>query len=246
MAKKKKSNASSQINPLGWMITFSDLVTLLLTFFVLLISMSSMDVKAIESAFATFFKGGSGPLELTAEGKMEEMARLLERTEDVPSTVLLDQAEIKKAILHFQDLDYQHLMELVDRDIKVIRDERGLVIQLADYILFNPGSAELRQEYLPLLNNIADILRVSRYPISIEGHTDSSALESGSETMAWKLSLERAIAVMKYLSEGERLVQDRFRVGGFGSSKPLVPNTTPQNRAKNRRIEIILYRATRG
>lgn len=246
MARKKKSSASPKVNPLGWMITFSDLVTLLLTFFVLLISMSSMDVKSIASAFATFFKGGSGPLELTAEGKMEDVARLLERIENVPSTVLLNQVELKQTIFRFQDLDYQRLMELVDRDIKVIKDERGLVIQMADYILFNPGSAELRQEYLPLLSRIADVLRVSHYPISIAGHTDTSALESGSETMAWKLSLERAIAVMKHLSEGERLVQERFRVGGFGPSKPLVPNTTPQNRAKNRRIEIILYRETRG
>ncbi|MDY6851624.1 MAG: flagellar motor protein MotB [Thermodesulfobacteriota bacterium] len=246
MARKKKSSGSSQVNPLGWMITFSDLVTLLLTFFVLLISMSSMDVKSIESAFATFFKGGSGPLELTSEGKMEELARLLERVEDVPSTVLLDQEEIKKAILHFQDLDYQHLTKLVGRDIKVIKEERGLVIQMADYILFNPGSAELRREYLPILSRIADVLRVSHYPISVEGHTDTSAQGNGSETMAWKLSLERAIAVMKYLSEEERLVRERFRVGGFGASKPLVPNTTPQNRAKNRRIEIILYKATRG
>jgi len=246
MARKKGSDSEMQMNPLAWMTTFSDLVTLLLTFFVLLITMSSMDVRSLQQAFGAFFTGGSGPLGFVEKGKLQEVSRLIEKAVSVPAQLLLDQKEIKETIFKFEEIDYQKLMELVEQDISVLKDERGLVIQIADYILFDEGSAKLRQEYLPILSRIAEVLQATYLPVSIEGHTDDSIPEGRSEAWAWRLSLERAINVMKYLTEMEGLIPDRFRVGGFGLSKPLVPNINPVNRAQNRRIEIIIYRETLG
>lgn len=245
MARKKESEASTQPNPLGWMVTFSDLVTLLLTFFVLLIAMSSMDVKALKDAFG-LFSGGSGPLAFSQEGKMEQLTQLIARVQEVPSKILLDQQEIKEMIFQFQDVDYQKLLELVDRDITVSPEQRGLVIQMADYILFYQGGSELRREYLPLLSRLAVVLRGMPFPVSIEGHTDTSEAEGGREARAWRLSLDRAMAVLKYFVDDEGLLPERFRVGGYGPSKPLFPNTTPQNRAKNRRIEIVIHKEQLG
>jgi len=246
MARRKGSDSGVQMNPLAWMTTFSDLVTLLLTFFVLLISMSSMDVRALQQAFGLFFTGGSGPLGFVEKGKLEEVGRLIEKTVQVPAQLLLDQKEIKETIFKFEEIDYQKLLELVEQDISVVKDERGLIIQIADYILFDEGRAELRPEYLPILSRLADILRATYFPVSVEGHTDDFLPEGRSAAWAWGLSLERAITVMKYLTAVEGLMPERFRVGGFGPSKPLVPNTNPVNRAKNRRIEIIIYREILG
>lgn len=246
MAKKKSSGAADQPNPLGWMTTFSDLVTLLLTFFVLLLTMSSMDVKSIQQAFGLFFTGGSGPLGFAEQGKLEDVARFLESLEQVPPNVLIDQNEIQEAIFKFDDVDFQRLIDLVGQDIQVLRDERGIVIQLGDYILFSEGTAVLRKEYLPLLTRLADVLRSTRYSISVEGHTDTSALDGGTEPWGWQLSLQRGMTVMKYFTEEEGLMPERFRVGGFGASKPIAPNDTPENRARNRRIEIVLYREPIG
>lgn len=246
MAGKKPKTASEPPNPLGWMVTFSDLVTLLLTFFVLLISMSSMDVKALEQSFGLFLTGGSGPLEYSTEGALEQLAKIIQSLEQIPPSVLIDQEEIKDEIFQFDDIEYQNLMQLVDRDITIKRDKRGIVIQMADYILFNEGGAQLRREYLPIISRVANVLRVSRRLISVEGHTDDSMLEGGSDIWAWELSLERAIALMDFFTLEEGLREDRFRVGGFGPSRPLFPNDSVQNRAKNRRIEIILYKKPMG
>jgi chemotaxis protein MotB len=223
------------------MVTFSDLITLLLTFFVLLISMSSMDIKALKNSFG-MFTGGSGPLNYADMGQIQDLAALVNTIEDMPENVLINQEELKDMLFQFDELEFRRLMDLVDRDIQVFRDERGLVIQLADYILFNEGGAEVRQEYLPILSRVANLLRVSRQPISIEGHTDDSAIEGGRTAWAWELSLERATALLYFFTQTEGLLAERFRVGGFGPSKPLVANDSPKNRARNRRIEIILYK----
>ncbi len=246
MAREKKYDPNEEMNPAGYMTTFSDLVTLLLTFFVLLITMSSMDVKSVKQAFGDFFSGASGPIGFSSQGSLEDLARFLEKLESVPTSILMEPKEIKDTLFQFQDVEFQRLMDLVDRDIRVTKDERGVVIQLADYILFSEGSAELRSEYLPILNRLADVMRVNMSPVSVEGHTDTSVLDGSTEAWAWELSMERAIAVMKYLTEEQGLMQDRFRVGGFGATKPVAPNDTPQNRAKNRRIEIILYKEKMG
>ena len=242
MARKKAQEEPP--NPLGWMVTFSDLVTLLLTFFVLLISMSSMDVKSVQMAFGNFFSGGTGPLDFASQGRLEELARFLEKAEQVPPNVLIQQEEIKETIFEFEDLEYKKLVELVERDITITRENRGLVIRMADYILFHEGGAVIRREYVPILSRLGDFLRVTRRSISVEGHTDDSLLEGQGDSWSWELSLNRALAVMDYFVHEEGIVEERFRVGGFGATRPLVPNDSAKNRAKNRRIEIILYRET--
>ncbi|MBU2550741.1 MAG: flagellar motor protein MotB [Proteobacteria bacterium] len=245
MAGKKKESAASQINPLGYMTTFSDLVTLLMTFFVLMITMSSMDNKAIKEAFG-LFTGGSGPLAFTQDAKLQALSQIIDRSENIPSKMLLSQSEIKETVFQFQDVDYQKLMELVDRDITVTIDERGMVIQMADYILFEEGSAKLKMEYLPILNRLALVLRGMRYPISIEGHTSTGEIENPKDPQGWMLSLDRAIAVLEYFTTQEGLLEESFRVAGYGPSKPLYPNDTVENQARNRRIEIVLYKRRIG
>jgi chemotaxis protein MotB len=242
MAKEKQDDLANQPNPMGWMVTFSDLLTLLLTFFVLLIAMSSMDAKAIQKSFSMFFTDASGVLQYGDTARMQKIAQLLEQVEAVPAAVLLDQEEVKQTIFDFEDVDVQKLMDMVSKDITVTKEERGLVIKLADYIVFHEGTAQVRREYLPILNRVADVLRSSYNPISVEGHTDDTILEGQDDSWAWQLSLERALAVLEYFTQVEGLLPERFRAGGFGPSKPLVPNDSPENRAKNRRIEIVLYK----
>jgi chemotaxis protein MotB len=225
------------------MVTFSDLITLLLTFFVLLISMSSMDVKALQQAAGIFFSGGSGPGGFAAQGGVQDLGRFIESLENVPANLLLErQEEIKDKLFDFENTEYENLMDLVGRDIEIRKDERGLVFQLAESILFDEGETQIHYDFLPILSRLALVLRSARYQISIEGHSDDSLLEGESDAYAWELSLERAIAVMDYFTVQEGLRPDRFRVGGYGPSRPLGPNDTPEHRARNRRIEIVLYR----
>ena len=244
MAKKKKKKAD-QFNPLGWMVTFSDLITLLLTFFVLLISMSSMDQKMVREAFG-LFSGGSGPLALTKSGKFTELTAVIENTKIVPFTKLMENKRVKGIIFEFDDPTYERIMSLLEKDIKVTVSEKGVAIQVANYILFNEGDSELRLENLPILHRLAEVLRGMRYPASIEGHTDGSEAEGGNSEFAWRLSLARAMSILEYFIEDEGLYPDRFRVGGLGPSKPIFNDDYSTNKAKNRRIEIVIYKEQFG
>ena len=244
----KKKDVTDPPNPLGWMVTFSDLVTLLLTFFVLLISMSSMDVKSMEQAFGVFFSGGSGVLEFAESGQLEDLAKMVSTLDQPPGSVSINLQDLKEAVFQFEDQEFQSLMALADQDVTILEEERGLVVRLTEGILFTEGGAEIQREYAPILSKIANLLRVSRRPISVEGHTGRSVLEGADQTWAWELSLERALAVMRFFVDEEGVAEDRFRVGGFGPSQPL-PGTDwndPESAAKNRRIEIVLYRPNRG
>ncbi|MBW2050838.1 MAG: flagellar motor protein MotB [Deltaproteobacteria bacterium] len=228
------------------MTTFSDLMTLLLTFFVLLVSMSSMDVKTVQQAFNRF-TGGSGPLEFREKGQLEELVSLISPTSSVSMQMLMENKKAKDIIFSFDNLGYQRIMDLLKKDIKVEITEKGLAIQLSNYILFDEGVSGLRLENLPLLHRLAEVIRaVGHYPISIEGHTDGSPAEGGSGELAWRLSLARAINVLEYFTEKEGLPSDRFRIGGFGPSKPIYPVDVPESKIKNRRIEIVIYKEQLG
>ena len=175
---------------------------------------------------------------------MPDLANIIEQVVEVPTDVLIDQRALKDQIFHFDNEELRKMMSLVDQDIEVLKDERGLVIRIGDYILFSEGGAELRPQSLFILSRLADVLRSATQPISIEGHTDASPLEGGYRPWAWELSLDRAIAVLTYFTRDKGLLADRFRVGGFGPSQPLAPNDTAVNRARNRRLEIVLYKET--
>jgi chemotaxis protein MotB len=223
------------------MVTFSDLITLLLTFFVLLISMSSMDVQTVRRSFG-MFSGAIGPMSFPESGRLKEVADILNQIQPVPSNVTIDRNRIKELLFDFEGSDFQNLAGEIEDQVEVFQDERGLVVQLADSILFEPGQSRLKLEYTPALSRVADMLRLTRRPVSIEGHTDRSAAEGGLSVDAWDLSLTRAISVLNFFIYDEGLFEDRFRVGGFGPSRPVAPGDAAGDRSQNRRIEIIIYK----
>jgi len=243
---QKKSDNQEPINPLGWMTTFSDLITLLLTFFVLLISMSSMDTVAVQEAFG-FFNAGTGPLNTGSQGRMEDLISVINSQGDPTPQILMENKRLKDMIFEFNEPGYQRIIEILDDEISVKVDEKGLAIQLSNFILFNEGEAAIRLENVPLLVRLAEVFRaVSPYPISIEGHTDGSAAEGGATEKAWHLSLARAITIAEYFINDEGLAPSRFRVGGYGPSKPVYTGPVAKNQAKNRRIEILIYKHKLG
>lgn len=241
MAKKK--TYEEPLNPLGWMVTFSDLVTLLLTFFVLLISMSSMDIKAVQESFG-FFGEGSGPLEYSSSGRLDPGVSLSASPKSIPLDALMANKRAKDVIFAFDDLAYSRIIEMIGDQIGVEARGEALAITLANFILFEEGSARLRWENLPLLQRIASIIVAvgPGHPVSIEGHTDGEAAEGGNTAAAWELSLARAIAVLEYFTRDEGLPESIFRVGGLGPSRPIYPEDDPALAPRNRRIEILIYR----
>ncbi|HHO77253.1 MAG TPA: hypothetical protein ENN05_12615 [Deltaproteobacteria bacterium] len=219
----------------AWMTTFSDMVTLLITFFVLLISMSSMDSKTLKDMFG-FFNEAMGPLEFAQVQEIQGLPTLIEA---VPPRVFLDALSLSRNILNSLERDGVGGYSGRGKDILEVRESnRGLAILLNGDVLFDEGSSALRKDALVVLQGIAQTIKDADSTISIEGHTD----DQGDEQGQYRLSLQRAISVLDYFVYTSALSPGRFCVAGYGPARPVDTNATNQGREKNRRIEIILLK----
>jgi chemotaxis protein MotB len=123
--------------------------------------------------------------------------------------------------------------------ITLSEDERGVALTFHGNILFDTGETVLRKEAYPVLDVIAEAVNACPNDILIMGQTDDTPIRSQIYPSNWELSAYRGLSVLDYFLKEKGLLPSRFSVGGYGSSRPLYPNTTAENRALNRRVEII-------
>jgi len=118
--------------------------------------------------------------------------------------------------------------------------EKGLVMRLTDNILFDLGQADLSADGIPFLEKVTHLLANISHSICIEGHTDNLPIHTKRFPSNWELSTTRAVNVLRYFLEKGNISLKRMSAAGYGEFKPLFPNDTPENRLKNRRVEIVL------
>jgi chemotaxis protein MotB len=263
--KNRKKNAELQMDTTAWMVTFGDLLMLLLTFFVLLLTMSSMDVKSLTVMFS-IFSGVSGPLELNelkavrgardltgGSGAMETShLKMIKFLKDLTSEVGVPEGETgayvtnRKMLEEYfstgEDADEHQILMGLESLMGISEDERGVVISLQANVLFDSGEAEISPTFSPLLDALANVLDAVSNKVLIMGHTDNVPTRNGRYRSNWELSLYRALNVHRYLVETRGLLPERFAVGGYGDLRPQFPNNTSEGREQNRRVEIILRR----
>ncbi len=228
-------------NPNAWMITFSDLIMLLLTFFVMILTMSSMDKKKLQEAFIKIGGEAAGILELTSSRSVANLNKFMKKHRETDSMLVIDHNIITDLLIPTDDSE-NNLEEAVgnlEKLIDIIDDERGIVISFQDNILFYPGSAKLRKEAFPVLDSITTAIIGCLNDIVIMGHTDNTPTNATKYKSNWELSSNRGLAVLEYFLKVKELPPYRFSVGGYGAARPKHPNNTPENRALNRRVEII-------
>jgi len=242
--KKKKESDEEEFDKDAWMVTFGDLLQLLITFFVLLISMSSMDQKILTEMFSVF-TGGLGVLGFT-----EKTSIIPPNIKPIVSPPKIDIESFKK-FLRVESGDFragsdkpQDTNELVGSLLidGVDIEKRGddFVMVLSNEALFDKASASLSQELLPTLDRISSILSLSRNEIIIEGHTDDIPIRSRIYATNWELSAARAGAVYRYLLDKGEVEPERMRVKGRSFYRPRVGNISEKYRRHNRRIEIVI------
>jgi len=265
MKKRNDKDSGSDVDLTAWMVTFGDLLMLLLTFFVMLLTMSSMDSQALKTIF-TVFGGAIGPMEFSdmeqvtpaedivhegAGGPMEfpdlNMIRVLKDRDkkviEVKKDTYVENPEALEDILAMDvDTEHDEVLERLKEIIDISGDKRGVVITLQERILFDSGKAEIKAAVFPILDWIAEALDRVSNDILIMGHTDNVPMRSGRYRSNWELSLYRALSVHSYFVENKGLEPERLAVGGYGDLRPRFPNTTREGRQKNRRVEIIIKR----
>ena len=228
--------SDKDFNPNAWMVTFADLIMLLLTFFVLLLTMSSMDTKRLRSLMSHFTES-TGVLEFASSGKVSDFSSFISQYNNSDSMLVIDQNHFLTNIKLSSEIE--NMLGDVNEKINLSDDERGVVLSFNENILFDPGKAIVKKEIFPILDAVADAIYECPNDILIMGHTDNIPIKSKLYKSNWELSAYRGLSVLDYFLKEKELSPSRFYVGGFGSFRPIYPNDTPKNRSLNRRVEII-------
>lgn len=237
MPRRKKKGGDNELRGDEWLGTYSDCVTLLLTFFILLYSTASTDtdkLKAMSKAMQNVFTGTNGQSILENNlysGKVPVVG------EDGENTEVEDLNE--KDALYEKVSNYVKDNSLAN-DVDVKKDERGVSLLLKDTVLFEAGKADLLPDSIPVLNKISSLVSKMPNKVIVEGHTDNLPINTYKYESNWELSTFRATNVLKYFVETKKLTPARFSAEGCGEYRPLYPNNSPENRAKNRRVNVLI------
>lgn len=220
-----------------WMTTYSDLVTLLLCFFVLLFSMSSIDAKKFEAIIRSF-QGSLGVLEM---GKTIDEDRYISQALE-SDRLFMDPSEQQSLESLHQQLDEYIRDNNLETTVVVGVEERGLLIRFNDQVLFDSGKADIKPEAIPIMHDIGEILRINNRLIRVEGHTDNVPINTLFYPSNWELSTSRAVNVVKYFLEEVGIAPARLSAAGYGEYHPIANNDTAANRQKNRRVDVVILR----
>jgi chemotaxis protein MotB len=207
-----------------YLITYSDLITLLLGLFIILYAISNIDSKKYEqvlSAFGSTFGSQRQVLNINTSSSNNSI---------VPAPKLIDR--ISELIQEHSFGDY----------VKLEENERGITIHIMDQILFNSGSAKLEPKSYEVLSKLAELIRGLPNDLRIEGHTDNVPIKSSEFPSNWHLSVARALSTSYYLMDKEKLPQEKLSVVGYSEYKPIASNESPEERSKNRRVDIIIIK----
>ncbi|GHV32973.1 flagellar motor protein MotB [Spirochaetia bacterium] len=237
MAKKQKKEAGGAGGE--WIVTYSDMVTLMLCFFVALFNPDDVTPSTIEamiSAFNNIGLGSSTGGNTLGAGKMADLGNTINALPSMEKGQALGTA-LKKAISLFNP-------EVKSNKVKVTHDERGLVISLASDAFFNPASARINVEQTrDILLRLGTLLasnEVAGKKFRIEGHTDNTPIDpAGPWESNWELSTARSISVLHYLTD-IGVDEQRFQVAGFAHTAPVASDDTAEGRAYNRRVDVII------
>ena len=217
------------------MTTFTDLMTLLLCFFVLLLSMSSMDRTLIsrispQTASYGFIVTGSA-------GRAPDRIKMIQAAMSDPAIMYRQEERIKNLFFPDEELPPGMDRSTLDRNLEILANPDGWVISLTDKLLFEPGSWELPPAARQLLASLADVLHYMTNEVNISGHTDNAPSTGGVDN--YTLSAYRAHSVLTFLIAC-KLDPKRFSVSAYGADRPLHSNDTEEGRAGNRRVEILI------
>lgn len=226
MARKKKKKEEE--NTERWLTTYADLISLLMIFFVVLFASSEVKRDKLLAISESLRRS------LHKEAVMANSigVAILSTPSRLSTTALTE--KIEKDAKAFG----------IDKSVSFSTDEKGTIVSIVDSVFFKEGSAQLNDRILPLLLEVAQFCKDTGADIMIEGHTDNRKIRRPNPPRDnWELSTLRATNVVEFFIKNVNFNPSRISAVGYADTRPLVPNDTPGNRARNRRINIILKNA---
>ncbi|MBV9850306.1 MAG: OmpA family protein [Armatimonadetes bacterium] len=244
-----------------WLLTYADMITLLVAFFIMLYAMSVMNQQKFQQLAISVRSGFGGSLTSGAPtiiqqgGGIEGTASIVSNSRQSQpsagpqfpdpsreSALAADRRRLDRAFEIIQAFIKKNGLE---RQMQVSQDERGVIVTvLTDKMLFDAGQADLRPQELGPLAKVAQVVNtVPDNHVRIEGHTDDLPIRTARFPSNWELSVTRATTVLRFFA-AHGVTPKRLEAAGYADQRPLVPNTSEQGRARNRRVEIVILRRT--
>lgn len=236
-------------NPERWLVSYADFITLLFAFFVVMYAISSVNqnkYKTVSSSITTAFISESTKKEAkspTAPAKDHDPAG---NSKVAPKESPLTPSEIKKIQEERESMTNlginlsNNLSPLIrDGKIRVAQTNKGIRIDINDSLLFSPGSAELAFAAKEILSDITELVLETSHAVQVEGHTDNTPIHNNQFFSNWELSAVRATSVVRMFSE-LGIADNRLSASGYGDTQPIASNDTPEGRAKNRHVSVVI------
>lgn len=250
MAKKKHVEEHENLE--RWLVSYADFITLLFATFVVLYALSQLDLVKFKDLQISLRKAFSPESIIQGDTSIlnSQGQSILSSGADPEASMISPIFENMEA--KYEESSFSEVKNSLDSmqslsDIQGVQSnisERGLTITFIDSLIFSSGSAVLRPGAIPTLRKVAGILREKfpDHPIRVEGHTDNLSIKSGVFPSNWELSAARASTVVRFMISNFDFAKNRFAAIGYADSKPVAPNKTEKDRAKNRRVEIVILR----
>lgn len=262
---RRRKRGGGHANHERWLVSYADFITLLFAFFVVLYASAQVDQRkvgklslAIQVAFQELgvFPASTTRVPINANEPMPfstvqgienakrnaEIGRIVSSPNGAIDSVSEEadlsmlQTELRQALQH----------ELAVRSIALHRETEGLVISLREFGFFDSGSAALKPSALPALDRIASLLAPRKCGIRIEGHTDNIPIHTPQMASNWELSTARSTELVRLLVQRYDFAPERLSAAGYAEFHPIAANGTPEGRALNRRVDIVVLSEQRG
>lgn len=227
-----------------WLVSYADFITLLFAFFVVMYAISSVNegkYKVLSNSLVNAFKNttaqpGGQPIAVI------QGAPLLPVKPVAKPDKAVDQKKVeqRQKMKNMADDIKNALQPLIAQGkVKLLETSRGVTIEINDSVLFPAGQAKLEPASMSAMLAIAQVLAASDFPITIEGHTDNVPIATPQFPSNWELSAMRATTVLRLFNDGG-VGAERLTAIGYGETRPVDTNTTPEGRARNRRVSVLI------
>lgn len=255
----KKKNKGEHANHERWLVSYADFITLLFAFFVVLYSSSQVDKRrvgqlalAIQVAFQQMgiFQASNSKPALTDTEPMPfsnvQIVENAERNQALGRLVNSPQGDLTNAPVREVMSNLQNQLttalgaQIKKHTITVTPTREGIVVSLKEAGFFDSGSATVRPDSIPTVSHLIDVVRPFPVHIRIEGHTDNVPIHTARFDSNWELSTARATEIIKLFIAKYRIAPNRLSASGYGEYYPVASNDTPEGRAQNRRVDLVL------
>ena len=248
-----KKEPEKHVNHERWLVSYADFITLLFAVFVTLYAMSQTDKKKVEEVMQSlqqsFGMVNAGAPASKINVIQSRAISVLPAIKPEMSVAPSGRAHNGQLRTRADEKDFRQIKSSMEAylvkqgaqdKVNLTITRRGLIVSLKEAGFFDSGQAQIKQSAHELLNTIAEVMTEYNNPLRVEGHTDNIPISTSQFPSNWELSTARATNVLKYLINSYDADPDKISATGYGEFRPVADNTTPENRAKNRRVDIVL------